>query len=582
MSTKPSEEVDTTSKIETRRPSLSVKEHKQKQARKSLMYGATHADSASNLNDKVSPADFQGDNRPNNFKTGGYHALIMVIVIASVLLAVVSWTLTMLNLIHPWYPRALIPTELTCVMMQFGVSTEEGPFVSQLFFYHFAFVFFFNGVMGLIWYATLPVATVVASAYAGVNATAEVLATAEQLSTQGQAGVGWAIFFGIFVAFGLLIGATARVNLHHAFLVRFLTITVYGDRIGEFAIDCVNEGVGSILFQLLTLAQQILACSMVSTGNAVGKNAMTLQGNMCSAGGHAAFGSAFFVWWIYFLNVFVLPMGITLRHILSGNAHPVIANLALGTLGASPFAAVLIVSGFSQGIPAAAIEFSFIAMLLGTMLPFVYMIIFSFILAALYGAGMHRGMKEGHSDQAERDFIAQFLGVYEELSTNFWSKEPPVEAWWPSSWNDDIRWGSWGAVCLERPIGEAAKTTKKIDRVACGMIEISEEPCMEADVEEGKWVHDMEGCSKDVLKWPYHAIDYLNKREMAGDPWPYDEAYCFNSPDNLTVRLFKIRNRNDGLGVSAEKQVRKLQAELTDVKARLKKAEMKVGLGKED
>ena len=86
------------------------------------------------------------------------------------------------------------------------------------------------------------------------------------------------------------------------------------------------------------------------------------------------------------------------------------------------------------------------------------------------------------------------------------------------------------------------------EREVVGSILISVEPVIEADVEAEKSIHEHEGGGRDVINSEHRAIEWLNARERAGNPWPHDEAYFYHAFDKFFVRIHRIFGRKDPNG----------------------------------
>ena len=88
---------------------------------------------------------------------------------------------------------------------------------------------------------------------------------------------------------------------------------------------------------------------------------------------------------------------------------------------------------------------------------------------------------------------------------------------------------------------EQARDGKPQDqRKVVDCILFSMEPVVEADVEAEKNIHEHDGGGREVIKLPWEGIAWLNARERSGNPWPHDEAYCYNPGQKLFLRIHRI------------------------------------------
>ena len=237
-----------------------------------------------------------------------------------------------------------------------------------------------------------------------------------------------------------------------------------------------------------------------------------------------------------------------------------------------PFVGVLVIAGFpSAGLfTDAIIEVSFTIMMLGLITPVALAMILTWLWSTIFGnAAVGRADDDEHS-QLHR--MLTVMGHYNELSVDVLN--PPRPKFWAKAWDEDVRSGPFGAVFLKR--NAKAKRARK----AWGFFEICFEPVLEAEVEVEKDIHACKGGEREVVKNVWDAIDWLNNREEAGDPWPHDEAYCYYSRHSLFVRLHRIYGRQDkGTEIASLRQTVQQQAEtIAKVMARLTALEGKDGV----
>ena len=165
----------------------------------------------------------------------GFSYLVYTILGMSFSLLAVTWMLALTGESGGWEPRWGTTISFLLVCVHYGITAEEGAYISTLWFAHVSLVFLLNGIFGLVWWASKPV--------------------------DYRDDIGWPGFFCVYLVVGVSYTFAGTYTMKPDF-VRCNIIAYYGDKLGEFAIERVVAAFGGILpFQMLTIANSYLSCA---------------------------------------------------------------------------------------------------------------------------------------------------------------------------------------------------------------------------------------------------------------------------------------------------------------------------------
>ena len=302
---------------------------------------------------QVAPSNAGGDagHQILTATKGSFTALIYGLTFLSISSMLGSWTAAIGGWSGSWLPRCLFNVQAMLVLLHLSVTSEEGVYPAFLWYFHADVCAIGNGILGFAFIFSTP-AKVAAAGYV--------------------LGAGWHAVFTTFLLAGTMMLLITTFGRGKAMFTRTDIITIYRDRIGDFAVDSFQEGAGALLFQLLTIISQVSQCAADAsrlgqskngslTTNSTSKIDDTFDGRrmqagmedaICSPFGYAAFGSNFYTLWIFFMTTWIMSRGYSLRKVLTGDVFDIFAvgELFLSTLAAAPLAGVLIISGFTRGV----------------------------------------------------------------------------------------------------------------------------------------------------------------------------------------------------------------------------------------